>query len=885
MNTTKQPPARMVYVITHTHWDREWYEPVEVYRFRLIELIERLQVIFERNPDYHSFFLDGQTVPLEDILAVRPELEPWLRRQIKAGRLRLGPFYVLLDEQLVCGESFVRNLIIGRDMVRRYSGTAEVGYLPDNFGHVSQTPQILRGFNLDNAVMWRGLEADQDLPNECHWRSPDGSEVFLFVLQGNGYASAAGMMPDDPASFDRALDSLERLKARTARPAILLMYGVDHAFPHPETKQALAILQQRAEGITVKHSDLESFLAAARGQATDRVLQGERIVATHLDATFSSRLILKQMNRVGEMELTAYAEPLAVLAALTGAAYPGADLQRAWKKLIRCHAHDSITGCHADAVAEDVRVRLRRSREIAAGVTDLALERLLGCRLCYADPTALRILTVFNPVPAERRAVIRAEVYLPVDAPPVQEITVHGQNETCVANVLGGEDVYWPQRSDYWVPKAKPCRRHTIEFGPVKLQPLGLTCFKVEVVEKAESKITMAGSAHVAGEESKVAPPTISPRPDVLENALVQVVVRPDGSLDVTDKQTGKHYPGLHALEAEQDAGDLYYCAPMLDRARYAFIPSERRLLENCPTGATIRISGTLQVPAGMDSNGYLLRATVECPVSVAVTLKRDDPLIYFRTTIENRARNICWRARFDSGLTQPRCFTHTPFDIVERPPLSDQWFYAGAQCRASVLTRYAAQEFVSLYEGGQSLTLLNRGLPEYTFHRGGLLTLTLLRSTGAIWGWRIKPNPPTREYPSETGFELGVHEREYALLVHAGPIAESPVLRDAVAYNRPPRVRWTDKTPAQSFTLRLEPAALVLTALKQAEDGKGYVIRFHNVTDNKVAGRLALPKAFARIVAARLDETLLEEIARNTDLVTLTVPARKIVTLRLLEQ
>ena len=31
-----------LYVISHTHWDREWYEVFQEYRMRLVRMIDRL---------------------------------------------------------------------------------------------------------------------------------------------------------------------------------------------------------------------------------------------------------------------------------------------------------------------------------------------------------------------------------------------------------------------------------------------------------------------------------------------------------------------------------------------------------------------------------------------------------------------------------------------------------------------------------------------------------------------------------------------------------------------------------------------------------------------------------------------------------------------------
>ena len=34
----------VIHLVPHTHWDREWYEPFQVFRMRLVDLIERSTV-------------------------------------------------------------------------------------------------------------------------------------------------------------------------------------------------------------------------------------------------------------------------------------------------------------------------------------------------------------------------------------------------------------------------------------------------------------------------------------------------------------------------------------------------------------------------------------------------------------------------------------------------------------------------------------------------------------------------------------------------------------------------------------------------------------------------------------------------------------------------
>ena len=99
------------HVISHTHWDREWYQCFEHFRLRLVDLMDRLLDIFKTDPTY-VFHLDAQTVCLEDYLEVRPQRRTELEELVRAGRLLVGPWYVQNDFNLCSGEATVRNLLI-----------------------------------------------------------------------------------------------------------------------------------------------------------------------------------------------------------------------------------------------------------------------------------------------------------------------------------------------------------------------------------------------------------------------------------------------------------------------------------------------------------------------------------------------------------------------------------------------------------------------------------------------------------------------------------------------------------------------------------------------------------------------------------------------------
>ena len=93
-------------VLSHTHWDREWYMPFEKFRIRLADLINNLLVILEKYPEF-VFHLDAQTIALEDYLEIYPEKRDILKKYIKSRNIIVGPWYVQNDFYLSSGEATV----------------------------------------------------------------------------------------------------------------------------------------------------------------------------------------------------------------------------------------------------------------------------------------------------------------------------------------------------------------------------------------------------------------------------------------------------------------------------------------------------------------------------------------------------------------------------------------------------------------------------------------------------------------------------------------------------------------------------------------------------------------------------------------------------------
>lgn len=149
---------RTAHIISHTHWDREWYLPYEKHHVRLVKLVDTLLDKMDQDANYRSFFLDGQTIILEDYLQVRPDQKDRLTKFIQDGRILIGPWYILQDAFLTSGEANVRNMQIGHQDAKKYGDVSKIGYFPDTFGLVGQTPQLMQQSGITNALFGRGVK-------------------------------------------------------------------------------------------------------------------------------------------------------------------------------------------------------------------------------------------------------------------------------------------------------------------------------------------------------------------------------------------------------------------------------------------------------------------------------------------------------------------------------------------------------------------------------------------------------------------------------------------------------------------------------------------------------------------------------------------------------
>lgn len=881
-------------IVPETHWDREWYLTFQQFRRRLVTLTDKLLHIMETDPEYKYYVFDGQTVVLEDYLEIRPQNRQRLADLVQARRLFVGPWYVLPDEFLVSGEALVHNLLLGHKIAAQFGHVMKAGYIPDPFGHISQLPQILAGFDLQAALFMRGVGNELDeLNNEFWWQAPDGTRVLGIHLI-NAYCNAAnlgaggwpGAQVNQKVDMDEALatvcDERDSLGQQAATRYLLLNNGCDHLEPQPELPEIIKYVNERLKDAEMVHSHYEAYVEAVLSEQPQLgTVTGELHSGKHhplLSGVFSARMYLKQANEACQTLLERWAEPLSAWVWLEGADYEQDFLWHAWRLLLHNHPHDSICGCSVDQVHREMIPRFQQAEQIGQMLTEESLHHLAGLariqppqvsdECCYA-----RKLVVFNPHnwPCQEPVTVNVVAGISEGTMPLAVKIRDAQGNPVPAQICR------QQIGEYQHPVAPDKLTWEAEvIFPAQVPPLGFAAYTA-VVEP--------GSAPVVGTDLRWGP-------NWIENDCVRVVANHNGTLTITDKATGHTYESCHLIEDTEDVGDEYDYSPaaVSTTITSAGVAARISVAETGPVRAALQIDLTLDLPESATPDRQSRSAqTVPCAVSTKVMLPAGSPRISVETTVDNQARDHRLRVWFPTDLAvDEECYAQSHFDVVKRTlglPKAEGWSQEPQPTKAT-------QGFVDVNDGQRGLAICPVGLPEYEVLKvdgQAIIALTLLRAVG----WLSRDDLLTRPYnagpkiPSPEAQCLGKYTFRYALVPHAGGWEAAELWKHSAAQKAPLRATEANldeagQYPQLSF-LEVEPATLVVTCVKKAERSDSLIVRLYNISDQAQSGHISAYKPIISAEKVNLNEEPLEELSVTDDgQIEIQVPSRRILTVAL---
>ncbi|MCX8071499.1 MAG: hypothetical protein N3C12_03470 [Candidatus Binatia bacterium] len=825
------PSALHAFLVSHTHWDREWYRTFQEFRARLVDAVDRLLALLAADSEYR-FVLDGQAIIVEDYLAIRPERRIDLRRFCREGRLALGPWYVQPDSFLPAGETHVRNLLFGMRLAEQFGASSRVAYTPDSFGHPAQFPQLFAGFGLKLFVYWRGNGDELDsLPPTFLWVAPDGSALPAHHLR-KGYFNAAGL-PRDPHAAARFLQSVVKDLCESSRdPVVLLMHGIDHAFPQPHTGEVARVLSILS-GVRVTRATLDEFADALPTPTTaySGELRGARI-ANLLPGVWSSRMHAKAENRRCESLLLHWLEPWAALTLAITGHDERAALNQAWSALLQNQAHDSIGGCSQDRVHDQMAARFDVARELAEETTRRILDRLAGLdERRETPPREPWSVYVFNPSPYPRTEIVR----LPIDPHPWFGFGEDAERNFSLHPLLMATGVgrgfvidNTPARvvEDHEAPRmrldlSRPPQ--AIEFVARNVPPFGCLKLPLHTEDQPATESCDEGTE--------------------IRNEFLRVQATTTGTFDLEFVASGSRYVGLANWEDLGDRGDTYDFDPVPGMAQLDGVAFRRT---HHPSGIqTLRIERKLRVPSGLKaSREERCDETVTLPLVLELCVAPGIPRLDIEVTVFNTAKDHRLRLLFPTGQPASAFAAATTFDIATRSTKVKEkpdWVHPPPRT-------FPHHGFVSV----NGLTVTAPELPEAEVTPDGTIAITLLRSVG----WLALPGLKTRaelagpiiatpqaqcsgRFQTRIALSEGVDAhtvRDLSAGLWAVIGGESPILHGGESL------------------LSIEPRDVVLSALLPALRGRALWLRLLNPWDRELTASVRFGFRIKKVHSIRLD-------------------------------
>ncbi len=873
-----------LYFVVHTHWDREWYQPFQQMRARLAAMADRMIARVESG-EIESFHFDGQTIVLDDYLEVRPAMAARIRKLVRAGKIQIGPWYVLADSFLVSGESLIRNLERGLSTARRFGRALQVGYLPDQFGHVAQLPQILAGFGFRAAVLWRGVGEDVSR-NRFIWEALDGSRILTVYLPF-GYGNGANLPLESVQSF---IDRAEKIAARERSYAdgnpILVMTGTDHTEPDPRLGARIREAREVSE-MSFEIGPLEPIVNRLADLPRDglAVHRGELrspLRAHLLPGVTSARAWIKQRDFQNCYLLERLADPLAAFAHACGRGRGLDDfLDLAWRIEMQNHPHDSICGCSVDQVHTDMRYRFDQAAMIAEDVIRRAVAELLGDG--EAKPAAIAI---FNPTFA-RQAIVSAESDLDGDlagyavkdaagreipvafdlereartvetrvpasqfkpmvaalsTPAVMGRTITSYELRCGTDGAVELDLRLSRStmSDVDLEAFREAVRSKIpDDSTITIRATSAPRYRVSFVA---SDLTQAGftffhlvpASSQRGEDASAAQAA-----DSIENEFVSVSAASDG-VAIRDLRSGAEFN--LSFEDDGDRGDEYNFDPV-PGASAVKTPAgiETRVLEHGPVRSRLAISLKYLVPAELAPDRNFRHQRMEAlQVELTATLYQGMNRVDFDAAVANRSRDHRLRVALRTPIAAAEAVSDTSFGIIGR--LLDRQEPPGTE---TIYPTAPHRTFMALESDTQSVALLSRGLYEVEARRQADGATTILLTLLRCVGWLSRSDLATRrggaglELTTPDAQELGEHRFEFAVMTGHGRYID--FVQGGAAYAYPPRSFNMHDTGAGALIGCDNPRVLFSTARIAPRD-RAYRVRVYSASAVEESARFSFPQ------------------------------------------
>lgn len=713
-----------------------------------------------------------------------PEIFAEICQRVREKRwIIAGGWWIQPDCNLPAGESFARHgLYSQRYFAEKFGVMARVGYNVDSFGHNGMIPQILIKSGMDAYVFMRPGDHEMDLPgNLFWWQSSDGSKVLTYKIpisysnssSAPGQSLEAKISQVNQMAVDRGMD-------------LMNFYGVGNHGGGPTIANIQTIRKQQSidSAVELQFSSPDQYFAVMREQA-DHLPVVKSDLQHHASGCYSAHSETKQNNRKSEHRLLS-AEKFSVLADhLLGLSYPHMSLKDAWQKVLFNQFHDILGGCSIKEAYADAREFYGKALTNAAESLNAAVQKIswaidtMGAHdfhiskdkdWCYWDMAELGApLVVFNPLSWDVNTAVQVHGL-------AQHISdEHGQTVTS-QRVRASRT----NHIDKW---------DTLFIG--RIPAMGYKVFYVHTTSQ-----DMADTAASADDKST---PEIRLENDFLRLSFDQQT----GHIsEIYDKQAqyavSAGFAAVPIVIDEADSDTWAHGVFSFRRQTDVFDQASLKIIENGPVRQVLRVT---------NHHGRS-------------TLRQDFILYHDRSFVEIKAK-LDWQEKhkmlklaFPANLTDAAATYEIPYGTIERPADGEE---EPAQQWVDLSGRRADP---SAEPYGLSLI----GDSSYSFDiKDNEIRMTVVR--GAIFADHFGERDDLCEY-----MDQGINEFRYQILPHQGDWRSAGTVRKAYELNVPHVLIYETyhkgTMPLSLQGISISSDNVIVSALKAAEDGQGYVLR-----------------------------------------------------------
>jgi alpha-mannosidase len=782
-----------------------------------------------------------------------PAIFQEIEQRVKEGRWEIvGGMWVEPDLNMPDGESLVRQILYGkRYFKQKFNVDVNIGWNPDSFGYNAQLPQIYKRAGIDYFVTQKLLWAHEftTFPHRLFWwQAPDGSRLMTyFPSTYSGEIEPVTMAKDSSVygplmwKYNGGTDS-----APNGALQMMYLYGVgDHGGGPTRVDLDTALRWQKSDIVYPKleFSTAASFLNNLTKNESELnlpVWNGELYFQYHRGVQ-TTQSETKRGNRKGEVALLD-AEKLASIGTLFGQPYPQADFDSSWKKVLFNQFHDILPGSGIGINYVDAARKYAEVQRFSSDMSKASLENIAS----QVKSDGVGVL-VFNPLSWTRTAEVEVEAQFPGALPsPLILVAIDPSAERTKTWLLSE------------VVSSEPTTgRVKVRVLATDIPPLG---YKMVQLRPSSPKLA-AVTPETTAKAIHVERPIVHGTNTSLENEFLRVQVDPKTGCitSLFDKRSNTEAlaPAVEGVGAPANLPDGKPCGNLLQ----AFVDKpkqwdawnvdadfiehhtdilqadEVKLIENTPLRAVIRVKHTWQSSTFIQD----------------ITLNAGSPRVDVHLQADWHEHHILLKVAFPLSARSDKATFEIPYGTVERPTTRNT---PAEKAQFEV----PALRWADLSDATHGFSLLNDSKYGYDA-KDNVLRLSLLR--GPEW-----PDPNA---------DQGHHEFRYSLYPHAGTWKEALTVRQGYELNYPLMTAVSTQhqgtlSPLWSLFSTQEDN-VVITAVKEAADGSGIVVRFYEWEGKNGNVHLHVPKPATVAWQTNLVEQPEGELSLSSSRLTVVVP------------